>query len=412
MRRRISSFDERDPSQERLRVTAGLFFYRPQARYEMKKTPTLPLLLLVVLAIAGCSAPPTPVKPTPTAAAGSKGILASERIIAEGRVIPVKSAALSFSIGGLVTQVPVALGDRVEAGKLLAQLDTKQLEFQLAQQEANVASAQAKLNQLKRGPTAETTAAAQQNLASAQATYDALLHPAASELATLKTDVDKTKALLDQATAAYNAVGGDSNPQSGMLPQRAQLQTAWLDYQKAQSLYNSKLNPTNAQIQQALAAVQTAKDQLAKLQPAAEDLAAAQAGVNAAQAARDLAAEQIKNTKLVAPFAGTVTTLDIDPGEFAAPGIVVMRLADTATWQIETTDLTELNIVNVSEGTPVTMTFDAIPGLELPGKVSKIRSFGESKQGDIVYTVIVTPTQQDPRLRWNMTAKVTMEVSR
>ena len=373
---------------------------------------TLPLLLLVVATIAGCSAPPTPVKPTPTAAAGGKGILASERIIAEGRVIPVKSAALSFSIGGIVTQVPVALGDRVEAGKLLAQLDTKQLEFQLAQAEANVASAQAKLNQLKRGPMAETTAAAQQNLASAQATYDALLHPAASELATLKTDVDKTKALLDQATAAYNAVGGDSNPQSGMLPQRAQLQTAWLDYQKAQSLYNSKLNPTNAQIQQALAAVQTAKDQLAKLQPAAEDLAAAQAGVNAAQAARDLAAEQIKNTKLVAPFAGTVTTLDIDPGEFAAPGIVVMRLADTATWQIETTDLTELNIVNVSEGTPVTMTFDAIPGLELPGKVSKIRSFGESKQGDIVYTVIVTPTQQDPRLRWNMTAKVTMEVSR
>ena len=89
-----------------------------------------------------------------------------------------------------------------------------------------------------------------------------------------------------------------------------------------------------------------------------------------------------------------------------------MRLADTATWQIETTDLTELNIVNVSEGTPVTMTFDAIPGLELPGKVSKIRSFGESKQGDIVYTVIVTPTQPDPRLRWNMTAKVTMEGNR
>ncbi|MBI4789302.1 MAG: efflux RND transporter periplasmic adaptor subunit [Chloroflexi bacterium] len=368
--------------------------------------------LLVAVAIAGCSASATPVKPTPTASAGSKAMLASERIIAEGRVTPVKSAALSFSMGGTVAQVPVALGDQVEAGKVLAQLDTKQLELQLAQADANLASAQAKLNQLKRGASAEDLAAAQQNLTSAEAAYNNLLHPGANELAALKADVDKTKALLDQSQAAYDRVGGDSNPQSGMLPQRAQLQTAWLDFLKAQTLYNAKLNPTDAQIQQARAAIQTAKSQLAKLQPAAEDVAAAQANVNAAQAARDIVAEQIKNAKLVAPFAGAITTLDIDPGEFAAPGIVVLRLADTSRWQIETTDLTELNIVNVAPGMRVTMAFDAIPGLELPGKVTTIRPFGESKQGDIVYTVVVTPDQQDPRLRWNMTAKVTIEASK
>ena len=117
-------------------------------------------------------------------------------------------------------------------------------------------------------------------------------------------------------------------------------------------------------------------------------------------------AEQIKNTKLTAPFAGTVTTLDIHTGEYVTPGTVILRLADTSAMQVETTDLTELNIVNVKEGTPVTMTFDAIPGLELPGKVGKIRSYGDNKQGDIVYTVYVTPDQQDARLRWNMTAKV------
>jgi HlyD family secretion protein len=109
---------------------------------------------------------------------------------------------------------------------------------------------------------------------------------------------------------------------------------------------------------------------------------------------------------LTAPFAGTITTLDVRVGEFASPGAVVARLADTSNMQVETTDLTELNIVNVKEGTSVTMTFDAIPGLELPGKVTRIRSYGDNRQGDIVYTVYVTPDQQDARLRWNMTAKV------
>jgi HlyD family secretion protein len=55
------------------------------------------------------------------------------------------------------------------------------------------------------------------------------------------------------------------------------------------------------------------------------------------------------------------------------------------------------------------MTFDAIPGFELPGKVSKIKLYGDTKQGDIVYTVIITPDQQDTRLRWNMTAKVSIQ---
>jgi len=83
-------------------------------------------------------------------------------------------------------------------------------------------------------------------------------------------------------------------------------------------------------------------------------------------------------------------------------------VADLAAWQIETTDLTELNVVRVGAGSPVTMTFDALPGLELSGTVSRIRALGENKQGDITYVVTITPDQQDERLRWNMTAAVSI----
>jgi len=117
----------------------------------------------------------------------------------------------------------------------------------------------------------------------------------------------------------------------------------------------------------------------------------------------------LADTELHAPFGGTLVTFDAKVGEEVTPGAVIAQLADLSALQVETTDLTELNIVKVQVGDPVTLTFDAIPDLELSGKVTRIRTLGENRQGDIVYTVIVTPNQQDARLRWNMTAKVSIE---
>ena len=65
-------------------------------------------------------------------------------------------------------------------------------------------------------------------------------------------------------------------------------------------------------------------------------------------------------------------------------------------------------MVEVGEGDAATLTFDAIPGLELPGKVSRIKDLGENRQGDSTSTVVVKPDQQDARLRWNMTATVSI----
>ncbi len=371
------------------------------------------IIAVVVLAVLGAAAftfvGGSGAKPTPTPQAQLAPVKASNRIISEGKVVPSRSAALGFQTGGNIAKVSVAYGDRVTAGQTLVQLDLRQIEIQLAQADANLDSAQAKLNQLKNSPTAQEVAAAKQNLVSAQAEYDSLLHPGASEIAELKTDLEKAKAAHDQAVAAYDRVGGDSNPYANMLPQRVQLQQAWLDFQKAEQLYNAKINPTNSQIQQALAKLETAKNQLAKLNPTADDLALATANVNAAEAARDLVAEQLKNAKLVAPFDGVVTSLDVKVGEYAAMGTPIVRIADISDWQVETTDLTELNIVNVRDSAPVTLEFDAIPNLVLPGKVVRIKGYGENRQGDIVYTVVVGLDQQDARLRWNMTAKVTIE---
>ena len=275
----------------------------------MKQVLTATLIFIALSAIACTNAAPTP---TPTPQPTLSAVKSTSRVIAEGRVIPTKNATLSFQVSGLINLVPVSVGSTVKAGQVLAQLDSKQLELQLAQADANLASTQARFNQLKKGPTADDLASAQQNVKSAQIAYDKLLKPDANDLAMVKADLDKAQAALKSAQAAYDAIGGDNNPNAGMLPQRLQLQNAYLDLQKAQTAYNNKVNPPDAQVQQALAALQSAKNQLAKLTPSAEDLAGSEASLKAAQAARDLTAEQLTRAKLVAPFDGTVVSVELD----------------------------------------------------------------------------------------------------
>jgi len=319
----------------------------------MKKLFTLAILIPALFSLIACSAAPTPVTPQPTL----PPVRLTSRIIAEGKVVPARYASLSFQSPGTVTQI-VAVGDKVESGKVVAQLDTKQLELQLAQADAN--------------------------LAAAQAAYDKLTKLDPNELAVAKFDVDKAQAALKQAQAAYDAVGGDSNPNAGMLPQRLALQNAWLDYQKAQTAYASKSSPSEPAVRQA------------------------KANVDSARVARDIATDALSRTKIVAPFAGTVVTVDAKVGEQANAGTPVIRLADLTNMQVETTDLTEISVVNVKEGDAAKISFDAIPELELSGKVASIKGLGENRQGDIVYTLVIKLDKQDERLRWNMTAKVTI----
>jgi HlyD family secretion protein len=137
-----------------------------------------------------------------------------------------------------------------------------------------------------------------------------------------------------------------------------------------------------------------------------EDVLAAQAAVDQARAQVELAQLGVDETVIRAPFAGTVAAVDARAADHVAPGTPLVYLADTSTWQIETDDLTELSIVGIGDGDPARITFDAIPDLEIEGRVVRIKGYGENKVGDITYTVVVAPDHSDPRLRWNMTASI------
>ena len=413
--------------------------------------------LVGLLMASGCAA--TNAEPTQTAAP-AQVVKADDTVVAEARVVPARSAALSAATGGVVVEVLVKEGQPVAAGQVLVRLDSKRQAAAVAQAEANLARAKAQLDQLKAGPRQQEVETAQAGLDAAQAQLAKLEQGARPEdvsgaaasvaaaqadlqsvkdgasdeqLAAAQADLANAEAVLKLRQADYDRVAYE--PGIAARPESIALEQATNTYLAAKARYDELAKgPTQAALDAATARVRQAAAQLNGLKAAprqadldavkaevrraqaqldlvkagarSEVIAAAEADAAAAQATLDQARVALNDTELQAPFAGVIAALNAKLGEQVVLGAPVVQLADTSEWQVETTDLTELSIVNVREGAAATVTFDALPGFELNGKVLRVKPLGENKQGDIVYTVVVKPDTQDERLRWNMTAAV------
>ena len=381
------------------------------------------------------------------------------RVVADAKVVPTRSASLSMSAGGIVEQLNVQEGDTVIDGQVLIKLDDAQQRVAVSQAQASLQRAQASLDQLLAGARTQEIAQAEAGLAAAQAAYDRLANaaspgniaaaeagvaqaqaslqsvlegPSEAALIAAQADLKNAEAQLRNATSAYNKIKDQND--AGMRPESLALEQATIAYEGAKARMADLQNgATPATIAAARAGVSQASAQLDTLKKSAPmDLASAQAAVDQAQAQLDLlkagarpeaidiaqadvaaataslqnALVALSDTELRAPFGGIVATINTAIGEQVTPGAPVVVMADISAWEIETSDLTEFDVVGIRPGDPVLLTFDAIPDLQLQGTVSRVRPIGEDNRGDTVYKVVVTPNENDSRLLWNMTAVV------
>lgn len=427
------------------------------------------LVLVVGLSMVAACAMPAPAavdtaaEAQPAQEATPQLVRAADLVVVDAIVVPVLEASLCVPVSGIVEEVLVAEGDPVEQDEPLLRLADARQRAAVAQAEAGLRRAQAQLDELEAGPRAEEiavaelaveaarrqlaqlqaearpeeVAVAEAALAAAQASLQKILEgPNPNERIAAQAEVDDATAAVRQAQAAYDRVSGD--PHIGMRPEALQLEQATnaLKAAKArlealnESVTAADIAHGRAQVRQAEAEldllkapvrsvdlavaeveVQRAQAQLdltsAGTRP--EMIAAAEADIASAEAALQEAMTALEDTVLRAPFAGQVAELNVQVGEQVGPGMILVELADTGQWQIETDDLTELHVVKVQEGSPVTIAFDALPDLELTGTVERIKAIGESKLGDMTYTVVIRPKRSDERLRWNMTAAVTID---
>ncbi len=379
------------------------------------------ILLLVVVAIAAGgflfargqfteTAEASTVETVEAAAPILPAIKAGNSTIVEARVVPNREAGLSMAASGLVTEVFVANGDRVEAGSVLIQLSNARQRAAVAQAEANLRNAELRVAELQAPARAEEIARYQASIALAQAGLQQVLDGAANgEVVAARSRLASADAARREAQAAYDKVGWRSD--IGALPQASALEQATNDYIAAEAQLNDLLvGPRRADVVRAQAEIASAQAELDLFLAGtqSETIAAAEANVAAAQAVLMDAQAALAETTLVAPFAGTIAAVDVEVGEQVSPGLAVIHLADLNTWRIETADLSELNVVNVQAGDRVEISFDALPDVALTGRVVHIKPIGQNVQGDITYTVLVELAEQEARLRWNMTAQTTI----
>ena len=133
------------------------------------------IVLALTLTACGSAATPTAI---PTIVLNAKPVAASSGAVsASAQVVPAQHVQLSFPLTGVADSVSVKEGDTVTAGQTLVKLDTKILEAQVKQAEANVAANQSQVDYLTR------TKISMEQLDTAQA------------------NVDNAKAVLDTANA-------------------------------------------------------------------------------------------------------------------------------------------------------------------------------------------------------------------
>lgn len=221
-------------------------------------------------------------------------------------------------------------------------------------------------------------------------------------------DFDQARDSLESTRAgAATAVATAENAVIDAERELEDAQTALADLDTDRPLLDIALAEAElASAEREVATLAQGRDPLDVALSAAE-LASAEANVASAEAGLALARVPFEERDLRAPFAGTIGSIDVSVGELVSPGEVVVKIADLSAWRVETEDLDELTVVNLRENDRVTVTFDALPGVEIAGTVVSIGHFGETKQGAITYTTVIELEGTDERLRWNMTAAIT-----
>ena len=394
------------------------------------------MLVLVAIALVGCKRAPTPT-PTPIATMATPGIRSSSaQVVASGEVVPPQETHLGFPVSGRVETVAVNKGDRVEAGQVLIVLETDLLEAGVAQAEAALAAAQAQVALLKAGPRLEEVAVAEAQVAAAQTSV------AQAEVQQTRPDLGATQAEIRAAQAQVAATmadqlvaekihnltmkcvdvelpGGETQticPALGPMEERARfnMEAANQAQAAAQAQLDALPGGANAEVRVVAAGVQVAaaqrdvaQAQLETVQAGAtaEEIAAAEAVVSQAEAALQVARAGLDQATLRAPVAGTVTALEVGPGETVMPGQVALTLVDLSRLRVETTDLSELDVARVAVGQRASIYVEPL-GVTVGGRVVRIASQAEMIGGDVVYRVVVELDEPPLGLRWGMSVEV------
>lgn len=388
-------------------------------------------LLIITLMLSACGSGNASEQPIPTVVlddgpassptAQTVSQASGGDVTASGLVMPIQDAQLAFSLAGNVRKVYVAEGDQVKAGAVLAELDNTlvQVEVDQAQRTVRELASPAAI-----ATTEQAIATLQKAYEDAQKKVDSNNYRRADQASIdyYKAQLVLAQKALDVARDAYNKTGR----LSAADPIRA---SATTNLYNAQRAYNTALSNldyftnkpsendvalADANLDAASAALQEAQWYLSELK--GESIPADATGTQLAQLqqARDnlkAAQNRLENTRLLAPFSGTIITLNIVVGEYVSPGQTIVSLSDVANLQVVTKDLSERDVAAVSVGQDVTVLVEAL-NAEIAGHVLSISPVADTLGGDVVYKTTVALDELPEGIRAGMSATVKIQAGK
>jgi len=318
----------------------------------------------------------------------------ADRILVSGN-LELTQVDLSFKTAGRMTELAVREGDFVKKGDLIAKLDAAQLDQQLLRDQASVASAQSSLQQLQtsieyQGATIDSDISTRRaELAQAQAKLDELMAGSRpQEIQQAQSAVTDAKVWNDQARLdwerAQTLFAREDIAKAQYDQARAKLDSTAAQLRQAQDHLGlvqegprkEEIAGARAQVSRAQAAVQTAEANRIELRRKQEELAARRAEIERTRAQAGMTRTQIGDTTIVAPIDGVVLVKSAEAGEVVAAGTTIVSLGDLAhPWLRAYINETDLGRVKL--GGKVRLSTDSFPGKTYDGHISFISSEAE-----------------------------------
>jgi len=244
---------------------------------------------------------------------------------------------ISSKIQGRIVNLTAREGDSVTAGQVLAWLSSPQLEAIRDSQKERIVSGQRKTDQLKRQLATNAEKVRQAQLYEAQAETDApgQVKEAEAELAASKSELARWEEELEQVQADAKRYAPLAKTGAVAVQLAEQYKTKEDVTLASVEVGRKKVAAAEASLQRAQAQLQNipikAADRLTLLREAdelKEEIASAQADVEADRAVLRKMEADLADLTIRAPIAGTILTRSAEPGKVIQPGQTILTMVD------------------------------------------------------------------------------------
>jgi multidrug efflux pump subunit AcrA (membrane-fusion protein) len=410
------------------------------------------LYLLGVVAIVVAALAVSEIGPPTSSARTSKEIVTAEQgvvqssVTGSGNIAAGTDLTVNFNTSGTLQDVYVHVGQHVNGGQLLADLDPTAADLQLSQAQSQLTAAEDQLTCLQDQTTANcgssgsggsggSGSGSSGSSGSSSSTSYTPSSGATVEFASFKPGAGKKK----KPTSG----SGETTTKSGTKVTKTTPSvtvTVVIPSTKSPSSNGGSAAKTTSTSTTTTTST-----------PSPSSLASAQASLYSAQAAVHTAETAVNNTKLYAPTSGTIASLSsLTPGDAVSSGGSSDSSSSSSSTSstsssgsgasgattagslggsgsssssgsssgfaeiINTNTLTmtvafsESDISNVHVGQPATVTLDALAGVELAAHVSSIALVGTTSSSVVSYDATLTLDQNDSRVKPGMSASASV----